>query len=121
MTAVLGCLQALLGEAAPFSPGARDGASFPLHMGGLGLRSAHAHRAAAYWASWADTLPALRQHWPPVADRVAQLLMGEARACPPSVAEAIQAAAHLRRVGFEPPPWPALLAGAPGRDRWTPN
>ena len=55
--AVLGCLQALLGEAAPFPPGARDRASFPLHMGGLGLRSAHAHRAAAYWASWTPCPP----------------------------------------------------------------
>eukprot|EP00435_Cladocopium_sp_Y103_P018071 s881_g4.t1 len=45
------------------------------------------------------TLPALHQHWPPVADRIAQLLTGESRARPVSVTEATRAAAHLRRVG----------------------
>eukprot|EP00435_Cladocopium_sp_Y103_P007182 s3744_g2.t1 len=95
--AVLRCLQALLGSDPELPPGARERANLPLHLGGLRFRSAHAHRAAAYWASWADTLPALRQHWPPVADRLAQLLMGESRDRPFSVTEATSAAASLRR------------------------
>ena len=36
----------------------------PLRMGGMGLASAVAHRQAAYWASWADTVGALQAHRP---------------------------------------------------------
>ena len=36
-------------------------AQLPLRMGGLGLTFAREHRHAAYWASWADTIGALRE------------------------------------------------------------
>ena len=39
-------------------------AQLPLRMGGLGLSSAREHRQAAYWASWADTVGALRKCHP---------------------------------------------------------
>ena len=38
---------------------ARDTASLPLALGGLGLRNAVRSRQSAHWASWADTLPCL--------------------------------------------------------------
>ena len=36
------------------------------------------------------------------------------KAAPPAVTDATHAAAHLRRAGFEPLAWSALLAGTPG-------
>ena len=64
--AVLGCLGRLLGNDEPltFDPLAIRRAHLPLRLGGLGLRSAKTGRLAAYWASWADTLPVLRARHP---------------------------------------------------------
>ena len=39
-------------------------AQLPLRMGALGLSSAREHRHAAYWASWADVIGALRECHP---------------------------------------------------------
>ena len=39
-------------------------ASLPMRMGGLGLRSAQRCAHAAYWASWADALPMIKQRTP---------------------------------------------------------
>ena len=39
----------------------RRHATLPFKLGGLGLRRALEGRGAAYWASWADTLPILHQ------------------------------------------------------------
>lgn len=88
-------------------------ARLSLAHGGLGLRSATHHRHAAYWASWADTLPAVHARWPAVADQLGQLLTGESRARPPSVQAAVSAAAELQRAGFTPPPWGLLITGSP--------
>ena len=88
-------------------------ARLSLAHGGLGLRSATHHRHAAYWASWADTLPAVHARWPAVADQLGQLLTGESRARPPSVQAAVSAAAELQRAGFAPPPWGLLITGSP--------
>ena len=59
--AVLCCLDALLhadtASGLPALAAAR--AQLALRFGGLGLRSAERHAVAAYWASWADALPAL--------------------------------------------------------------
>lgn len=110
--AVLRCLRALLGLSMPDPPLLARRAALPLSHGGLGLRSAHALRASAYWASWADSLPAIRARWPAVADRLCQLLDGEARARPDCVQAAAEAAASLRSTGYATPTWAALLAGA---------
>ena len=50
---------------------ARDLAIFPIRMGGLGLRSATRCAQSAFWASWADALPMIRERTPQVAEMVA--------------------------------------------------
>ena len=47
---------------------ARQLSSLPLALGGLGLRSAIRSQHAAYWASWADSLPRIRERHPDIAD-----------------------------------------------------
>ena len=75
--AVIACLRELLANDAPpiLDALAVKRAQLPLHFGGLGLRSAEATRAAAHWASWADTLPTLGQRHP----RVVEGLLGQPR------------------------------------------
>ena len=87
-------------------------AQLPLRYGGLGLRSAAASRAAAYWASWADAMPVIGERHPRV---LARLLMGLAdprgASATPSTRAAAQAEAALRLAGFDAPPWTALADG----------
>ena len=40
------------------------------HLGGLGLRSAVRSQSAAYWASWADSFPRIREKHPRIVDFV---------------------------------------------------
>ena len=40
----------------------------PLFLGGLGLRSAARTRQSAFWASWADCLPMIRERHPELAE-----------------------------------------------------
>ena len=112
-TAMSQCLATLLDRPEDLPPQARARVHLSLAHGGLGLRSAVRHRHAAYWASWADTLPAIHARWPAVADHLGQLLTGESRAQPPSVQAAVAAGATLRRAGFAPPPWGLLITGSP--------
>ena len=42
--------------------------TLPLRFGGLGLRSAQRTGAAAYWASWADTLAMMKARCPQLAE-----------------------------------------------------
>ena len=68
-------LQAMLGgmgdaEAAH----ARQVAALPGALGGLGLLCAEAIAPAAYWASWADALPAINAHLPSSAATYVRLL-----------------------------------------------
>ena len=91
----------------------RARAQLPLTHGGLGLRSAFSTRHTAYWASWADTLPALHRRSPGVTSRILHLLQGEARSRPPSILEANQAAHILRDAGFAVPAWDTLPTSGP--------
>ena len=49
---------------------AKATATFPLALGGMGLRSADRSRVAAHWASWADTLPMIQERHPAVAELI---------------------------------------------------
>ena len=85
---------------------ARDSTTLPLAMGGLGLRSAERTRWPAYWASWADTLPKIRERHPEVADFIVHHLEGGASS------PCFRAATTLDGVdGFEVPSWSAVTAG----------
>ena len=64
--AVWNCLCGLLDNAG--TQQMRDRASISLPNGGLGIRSATRDRDSAFWASWADALPTIRERHPSVAD-----------------------------------------------------
>ena len=93
------------------SAGARDAATLPSSLGGLGLRSASRTSTPAYWASWTDS----PHHDPPtapwVADRIVAGLEGGVRT--PALGPAVDAARHVLGVeGFVPPSWTELSLGA---------
>ena len=110
------CLRELLASEGPLHRDALAArrARPPFRLGGLGLRSANEGRAAAFWASWADTLPRLRARRPRVVAEVLQQAVlvaeGDGRAAP-SVVELTQAVESLRECGFEAPSWDRLVEG----------
>ena len=57
---------------------ARQVASVPMRMGGLGLRSASRGAEAAYWACWADALPMISERNPAIAELVEHAMTHEA-------------------------------------------
>ena len=77
---------------------ARASTTLPLAMGGLGLRSAERTRWPACWASWADTLPMIRERHPEVADLIVYHLEGGASS--PCVGSACRAATSRRWGGW---------------------
>ena len=114
-------LPASITEGTPLPLPAQQRARLALAAGGLGLRSAHASRQAAYWASWANSLPAIHRRLPAAADRILHLLRGEVRPLPPAVIEATQATHALRAHGFQPPrgtPSPCRPPATPPPWRW---
>ena len=139
--AVVRCLADLLANDVPHTldtPAMRR-AHLLLAMGGLGLRSAVNGRYAAYWASWADTLPTLQARHPhAVADIGLSLsgAIGPIAAQAPSTVALAEAASHLqcraslsRRGKFwlvvVAPPRPSAAASsatrcAVGSVRWRP-
>ena len=108
--AVLECLGRLLSgadTALAIPPASAQRAHLPRCMGGLGLPSATAHRHAAYWASWADTIG--RRRWRTYCARCS----GRHLPCRPAPGrQSARAAAWLRLQGFEAPSWTSLLDGA---------
>ena len=96
---------------------AQEAATLPLALGGLGLRSAARTRVAAHWASWADSLPMIRERHHVVAAHIVECLTGGSDVA--SLASVIDAASDLREFhGFDPPSWSDLANGArpPPRD-----
>ena len=92
-------------------PAIRDTLTLPLGLGGWGLRSARRTRQAAYWASWADTLPIVRGRHRAVADTMVTSLMDGVG--PPSLMSAETARRDLSGVmEFAPPTWSELAHGA---------
>ncbi len=87
-------------------------AQLPFREGGLGLRSASRTYPAAYWASWADTLPEVKARHP----QTASLLLDQLKLGADSQAPSIQAATASRRLlmseGFQQcPTWEQLFEG----------
>ena len=56
---------------------ARELATLPMRMGGLGLRSATRCAESAFWASWTDTLPMTSERTPPVVDMMVHAMVGD--------------------------------------------
>ena len=104
---ILCCLAQLLhivpGEADPLPQSAAARANLSLRHGGLGLRSAAEHAPAAYFASWADSLGALRVREPDSCHIIARLL-DDATSGPSLFLSSLAGAVHLLRdTGFPPP------------------
>ena len=88
-----------------------DLATLPQRLGGCGLRSASRTREAAYWASWADTLPMMHQRCPQLARRFCAELEG-AQSRAQSLQEAATARTNLVNAGFHDcPTWEAVKDG----------
>ena len=96
---------------------AREAASLPLALGGLGLRSAQRTHPSAYWAGWADSLHMVQKRHPGVVAHLLTHLEGVPVA--QSLTSASPAARSLAGVhGFDIPAWRSLAAGVhpPPRD-----
>ena len=90
---------------------ARNTASLPMALGGLGLRSAARTSPSAFWASWADCLPMVQKRHPEVAACIVEMLNNDPRT--PCLQAAAAAAEQLDALpGFTPPTWHALALGA---------
>ena len=77
---------------------ARELATLPMRMGGLGLRSATRCAESAFWASWGDALPMIRERTPQVAEMVVHAMVGEQQTgC---LGELQEASRRLDREGF---------------------
>ena len=87
-------------------------ATLPLRLGGCGLRAASRTKEAAYWASWADTLPMMDSRCPRLAQTLCRALE-EGNSAASSLREAAEARRKLVREGFaECPTWEELRQGA---------
>ena len=89
---------------------AKVAASMPLNLGGMGLRDPLRVATPAYWANWADCMPMIFKRHAHVANLFVHELDG-------ARGGALGAAAKARRavtgvLGFDPPTWEALVAGA---------
>ena len=86
------------------------------HLGGLGLRSAIRSQTAAYWASWADSLPRIRERHPRIADLVGVALFGGRFPDGSNLQAAATCRERLVDVGFDAPEWGDVARGQrPGR------
>eukprot|EP00439_Symbiodinium_sp_Y106_P062335 s3397_g9.t1 len=113
---VLHCLALLLQvHAAPDDPLrglATRPAHLPLRHGGLGLRSAAAHAPAAFFASWADSLRAIRARASDFCDHTLQQLADPA--CNIRFLASLRGAAIvLTNFGLTVPAWGEVLAEPP--------
>ena len=82
----------------------------PTRLGGLGLRSAVATADAAYWASWADSLPMIQKRNPVLAERILTRLEAGDVAAESCLGELLAARDRLASEGFSPcPTWRLVL------------
>ena len=92
------------------SANARNSATLPLALGGVGLRSAVRTSGSASWASWADALAMIKQRHPEVSHRIIGELEGNPTT--PNLRALADTTRTLTGVhGFEPPGWRALAEG----------
>ena len=82
--------------------------SLPLNMGGLGLCSAVRTSNSAFWASWADSLPMVRER-PLVTGMIVDALDS---ATTPILSTIVEATRVVQVGNFGPPNWATLSHGA---------
>ena len=86
-------------------------AKLPMRLGGCGLRDSARVAPAAYWASWADTLPVLIARYPDIGARMVAQLMR-------AMADADDASTVLCLCEAELAGWRCELAGWRSRPTW---
>ena len=87
-------------------------ASLTMRMGSMGLRSATRCARAAFWASWADALPMIKDRTPQIAHQVVTSLSSAQPAVAGCLAELHEAATVFDQQGFWwRPSWTELLQG----------
>ncbi|CAK0835336.1 unnamed protein product, partial [Prorocentrum cordatum] len=86
--------------------------SLPLGPGGLGLSAAARTAECAYWASWADALPRLRQRNLLAAAELTSALRAGTGAAAECLQEAGRAGVAATRDGFACPNWQEVWDGA---------
>ena len=111
-TALWECLGTVVGVPTPhIRSTTHESVCLPLAFGGLGLRSAVRTAAAAYWASWGDSLGMIQQRHPAVVRTLVHELVGGQSQSVHLLAASMAAAQLTSLDGFEVPSWPALAAG----------
>ncbi|CAK9081723.1 132 kDa protein [Durusdinium trenchii] len=104
--AVLACLAQLLDHQHGALPEhASHRAHLALDQGGLGLRSAHHHTAAAYWASWHDVAPIIQRKSPNLFTHITEQLTTPVDSATPSIQCLQHVQEFLRNLGLEAPAW----------------
>ena len=98
------CLCTLLG---------RIGATLPLRLGGLGLRSAVRLRYAAHWASWADCIRMVYQRHPIVPRTIIEAV--EANDPAQTAQGVVSSIDSLRTAGFVITSWDDLIREGPNQ------
>ena len=107
-----GALSAILGCNIEEQEPARSIATLPARSGGLGVRSAARTSPAAFWASWADSLPMLEERSPAVVARPLQELEKGNSSENPLARELSTVTRKLRTDGFHClPSWSELQSG----------
>ena len=90
---------------------ARQIATLPMKLGGLGLRSARWMAPAAFWASWADAMPMLSTRLPTLTDQIIEHLENGGVGCH-CLQELTESTLRLDRSGFlNRPEWLPLRDG----------
>ena len=95
-SSVWNCLRQLLDI--PGTPEMLDRAGLSLTNSGLGLRSAMRDKVSAFWASWADVLPTIRERHPAIADQLCVALQRGDRGSPHHRCSSMPGATHRERV-----------------------
>ena len=96
---------------------ARELASLPLRMGGLGLRSMRRCSRAAYWALWADALPMTQERNPAIAEIVENAMVHNVFPPEGCLSELVQATSQLDQEGSPNDQAGQNCAGASDRPR----
>ena len=85
--------------------------TLPMGLGGMGIRSATRLREAAYWASWADAIPMLKQRCPEAARELVSSLASSQLNSNDCLREVQNSRANLQQAGIALPSWQDIWDG----------
>ena len=91
--------------------------SLPLHLGGLGLRSALRPAPAAHWGSWVDCLYTISERHAHITRTMTDALISPSAGAV-HLTGAVRSRASLADNGFVCPEWDCSGGGAPTEPTW---